>query len=427
MFMIASSSAKKATSSSPSRSNAAPHNGTRSQHYASDSHGYAPPASNAAYENDNIDDARLNAAQPNGVQLVRDSQYLIDTFLPRTADRVPGGGALPLPFCLPQIAADPCTPFARGYSYVLDEAVGLPMDELLTFVDGLNLAIVASPPLRVVDLAGKVIGMVPYHWAMVVSIAMQTGAQAGMRALSKTLTDRYMRAANLRAAALQLLVLAGGGGGARGALNKVGRGVGKALLKVPLPITSRVVRAVANSSSSDSATSIDAGIEDGGEGGQLRVRRRLQALGGAALPAQSALDKMQAWGVKYDEGVADRQERRRAGRRQDVADAQAKRAAMQAGDYSDAGLRDYIGLRRMHRRERLGQVGLLGRWETEDTLWLVVVDAERDREIMGADEAESERDVEVVSEQAWREELDMEEEERQDRLLLDPVGARQAI
>ncbi|TRM61455.1 hypothetical protein BD626DRAFT_501082, partial [Schizophyllum amplum] len=54
------------------------------------------------------DDARDNTAQPNGVQLF--------------------------------------APFARGYSPALDEAVGLPMEEFVSFVDGLNLAIVASPP-----------------------------------------------------------------------------------------------------------------------------------------------------------------------------------------------------------------------------------------------------------------------------------------
>ena len=104
---------------------------------------------------------------------------------------------------------------------------------------------------------------------MIASMAIQAGAQAGMRALSKTLTDRYMRAANLRifrprglaaricttAAAMQLLgAVSTTSGAAKSALNKFGRGVGKVLLKVPLPITSRVVRAVAGATSSSSGS-----------------------------------------------------------------------------------------------------------------------------------------------------------------------------
>lgn len=79
---------------------------------------------------------------------MRDSQFLIDNFLPSAAARISRKGTLPYPLCLPQIAGDEFAPFARGYSPALDEAVGLPMEEFVSFVDGLNLAIVASPPLR---------------------------------------------------------------------------------------------------------------------------------------------------------------------------------------------------------------------------------------------------------------------------------------
>ncbi|KAL1738208.1 hypothetical protein HDZ31DRAFT_542, partial [Schizophyllum fasciatum] len=360
------------------------------------------------------------ASAPNGVQLVRDSQFLIDSFLPSTACATSrGGGALPLPFCLPQISTGDGAPFARGYNETLHEAADLPMEDFLAFVDGLNLAIAASPPLRIVDLAGKILGLVPYHWTLIASMAMQAGAQAGMRALSKTLTDRYMRAANRRifrprglaarictaAATLQLL---GGGAGSPGAarstLDKLGRGVGKALLRVPLPITSRVVRAIAEGGGG--AARGEYTVRAGDEA-LLRVQRRLDGLGGAALPvsfdvppaakARGAIDTMQAWGVRFDEGVAGRQERRRAGRRRELAERQGRQAAMEAGDYSGATLRDQVGYRRMARRERRGQ-GLVGsmmgprqgvletrvanaevvdKWEADDTLWLVIIDAAR--------------------------------------------------
>ena len=46
-----------------------------------------------------------------------------------------------------------------------------------------------------------------------------------------------------------------------------------------------------------------------------------------------------------------------------------------------------------------------------------------DREIMGIGEAESERDVEIVTEQAWREEIELEQEELADELAARETNA----
>jgi hypothetical protein len=40
------------------------------------------------------------------------------------------------------------------------ESVDIFQEQLLAFIDGLNLAMTASPPLRVVNLAGMAIGFV---------------------------------------------------------------------------------------------------------------------------------------------------------------------------------------------------------------------------------------------------------------------------
>jgi hypothetical protein len=61
---------------------------------------------------------------------------------------------IPRPICIPQIAPSFDAPFARGYNAVLRSSVGISQDELLAFIDGLNLAMTSSPPLRVVDMAG---------------------------------------------------------------------------------------------------------------------------------------------------------------------------------------------------------------------------------------------------------------------------------
>lgn len=43
---------------------------------------------------------------------------------------------------------------------------------------------------------GKVIGFVPYHWAILAGILLQTAAQTAMHVLSKSLTDHYLIRAN---------------------------------------------------------------------------------------------------------------------------------------------------------------------------------------------------------------------------------------
>jgi hypothetical protein len=45
-------------------------------------------------------------------------------------------------------------------------------------------------------VAGKAIGFVPHHWAMIAGTLMQTGAQIGNHVLAKTLSDRVLRVAN---------------------------------------------------------------------------------------------------------------------------------------------------------------------------------------------------------------------------------------
>jgi hypothetical protein len=113
--------------------------------------------------------------------LVHDADVLINTYLPpeSAAEAFVGGfkpqvvphpdpemarageqvELWPLPFCLPQLTGAPTSTFARGYNDEL-EKVGLSQETILKFVDGLNLAMTASPPLRIVDLTGMAIGFV---------------------------------------------------------------------------------------------------------------------------------------------------------------------------------------------------------------------------------------------------------------------------
>ncbi len=100
------------------------------------------------------------ARGPEDVQ--HDAQVLIDSFIrPVELPEARPAPGLPMPFCLPQSGAgfgfD--TPFARGYNEALQQ-VGISQETFLDFVDGLNMAMISSPPLQVVNVAGFAIGFV---------------------------------------------------------------------------------------------------------------------------------------------------------------------------------------------------------------------------------------------------------------------------
>ncbi|KAJ7441765.1 hypothetical protein B0H11DRAFT_2204667 [Mycena galericulata] len=291
---------------------------------------YPPPSS--SFKEKPVPD--IPKGSSSGIQLSRDADFLIESFLPAEEPRSPiEAPPLPLPYCVPQLTATFDAPFARGYNTAL-ESVNIPQEQLLAFIDGLNLAMTASPPLRVVNLAGMVIGFVPYHWAILAGVAIQTAAKTGMRVLSKTLTDRYLRAANLRlfkprglsvrictAAAMQHLVMHTPIAAPPSKLTRFGRGVGSLLMQIPLPITSVVVHAVADAPPKVRAMNPNAGTSKK----LLATQRRVAALDGYALPldfdvpkpakAQGAMDTMASWGVKFDSWMDGRRQTKAEERR----------------------------------------------------------------------------------------------------------------
>lgn len=86
-----------------------------------------------------------------------DSEFLVSAFLPPSTTAISAPiSYVELPFCLPQLSNKYDSPFARGYN----AAIQIPEGDLLAFIDGLNMAIIASPPLRVVDTVGMILGFV---------------------------------------------------------------------------------------------------------------------------------------------------------------------------------------------------------------------------------------------------------------------------
>lgn len=85
------------------------------------------------------------------------------TFIHHPAPPIGARRSLPLPAVFPQLTSSfrgpGFSPFSRGYAPALAGS-GVPLGDWLAFVDGLNLAFTANPPLQILGLAGGMIGMV---------------------------------------------------------------------------------------------------------------------------------------------------------------------------------------------------------------------------------------------------------------------------
>ncbi|KAK0476689.1 hypothetical protein IW261DRAFT_1489605 [Armillaria novae-zelandiae] len=382
-----------------------------------------------------------------GIQLARDADLLIQDFLPAPSEYTGPSNGIPLPLCIPQIATKFDSPFSRGYNDVLSETVDIPQAELLAFIDGLNLAMTASPPLRVVDTAGMIIGLIPYHWTIIASAAMQTAAQTGMRVLSKTLTDRYLRAANQRMfkprglsvrlcttnAMLQLISNEGGEAPKISMINKIGRTAGTILLWLPIPFSSRIVRAIADKP--------DRIAPSEGPKKNLVLKRRLQAIEGMALPLElddippphkpeGMMDKMNEYGVRFDKYRNNKKEKKNETRRRELARLEAGGSDLSRRERLQRMRMDYnkrrgglvsaiLGPKESKLERRVANADLLEHWGTEKVVWIVVMNEEKDREIQGIEIADSLEDEERIDDNMWNEVMELERDELDEELLME--------
>lgn len=100
-----------------------------------------------------------------------------------------------LPIAIPQMSKGKGVPFQRLYAPALRE-YGSSEEEFITFIDTLNVVSAASPPFKVLDLAGGIVGMVPHHWAVAASNAMRLAAMGGTAIVSKSRTDTFLSESN---------------------------------------------------------------------------------------------------------------------------------------------------------------------------------------------------------------------------------------
>ena len=100
-----------------------------------------------------------------------------------------------LPVAIPQVAVGLGVPFIRAYCPLLAQHHVVEQD-FVKFIDDLNAVATSSPPLKVLDLVGGGLSMVPHHWAILAGHGISVSAKAGMVALSKGRTEHFLDEAN---------------------------------------------------------------------------------------------------------------------------------------------------------------------------------------------------------------------------------------
>ncbi|KAK9415687.1 hypothetical protein SUNI508_10165 [Seiridium unicorne] len=107
----------------------------------------------------------------------------------------PRASHLSKPVAVPATSHKLGSPFLRAYPPIL-ASYGVSRDEFLSFLDRLNRASVASPPVQVLGLAGNLVSSVPIHTAQIVGGAVNAAATLTTFAMSKGKTEVLLRNIN---------------------------------------------------------------------------------------------------------------------------------------------------------------------------------------------------------------------------------------
>lgn len=242
-------------------------------------------------------------------------------------------------------------------------------------------------------------------------MAVQTVAQTGMHAVSKTLTDRYLRAANKRlfeprglvarlytTAALTSLLdghTTEPKSTGKEKLNKFGRGVGGVVLRLPIPWGGMIVRSMA-----DKPPEVRASLPGEGEVEQRHAvtRRYLALIEGRSLPVDlnmpepappsGVVDRIQAYGLKMNQRKVDKSRRKADKKRMELEKEREEEARYQEihGEPSKkfrkgqkhGAIRKLMGAppRGTKLERKVAKADLLEHWSTRNVLWVVIMNAE---------------------------------------------------
>lgn len=116
-------------------------------------------------------------------------------FTRRTAPPPTFTPRLSRPVAIPQTTAGLGQSFLRAWAPIL-QSYGIAQQDLLNFIDNLNVVSTANPPLQALNLAGSILGMVPSHVAQATAFGLQAVAKVGTVAVSKGRTEIYMKEVN---------------------------------------------------------------------------------------------------------------------------------------------------------------------------------------------------------------------------------------
>ncbi|KAI5477616.1 hypothetical protein MNV49_006103 [Pseudohyphozyma bogoriensis] len=356
---------------------------------------------------------------------------------------------------LPRINMAYDSPIVRAYPPSLADR-GVSMEQWVEFVDGLNIALMGSPPLQVVDKMGMVVGFVPNMWCMIAGIIVQTAAQTGQHIISKTLTDKYLVHANTtffaplglrvrlcKTPAVTQLASRDRTKAIPTASKLAAIGSTAQLVGLHLPIVKGFVRRF-----SKPAERVDAGTSSVGEGGRGGISgRKADEFIAAGLiaeleyerlpevkPKTGLMDKASEFAIKLRKSKDGRKEsaleqRRRLlaareGRAEPVSREQvlsgqygrreAKRAwrderRVARGRMPKAGSKEGKRTRRVERR--VATEDKKDELRSDKLIWLVVLDAEDDEKIEGREVADDAGEYQEIDDSDWEEELGLEDEE----------------
>ena len=286
---------------------------------------------------------------------------------------------------------------------------------------------------------------------MIAGVVIQTSAQTAMHVLAKTISDRYLRAANQRlfkpkglavrictTAAMMALITSEEERKktrmekAKNVLNKTGRYAGIVLLKLPIPFSSRIVRAIADPAPHIAPSASDISVS-GQQAMQLMVTRRLKLVEGHALPLdlnvpppskpQGIMEVMNSWAVKYDTYKGNKREEKRNTNRRLISggvpltrrEAKAQRKhlrRLERRKYNSGGpLSMILGPKESRLERRVKNEELLEHWGHDNVLWVVVMNADNDEDIDGIEIAENPENEDFVDDATLNEIIKQEEEE----------------
>ncbi|KAF2030064.1 hypothetical protein EK21DRAFT_112357 [Setomelanomma holmii] len=103
--------------------------------------------------------------------------------------------SLQQPIAIPATSTNIGSPFLRAYPHEL-EAYGISAPAFLQFLDELNRAIVVSPPVAVLGLAGDIVGMVPLATAQIVGSSVSAAAKLSAFCVSKGRCELFVGSSN---------------------------------------------------------------------------------------------------------------------------------------------------------------------------------------------------------------------------------------